>query len=49
VEDVFLASLQRAIHISSLRRKVACQNEALERYARSFEERDSGSCLCCCY
>jgi hypothetical protein len=32
VEDVFLAWPQRAIHICSLSRKVACQNEALERY-----------------
>jgi CheY-like chemotaxis protein len=38
VEDVFVAWLQRAIHISSLGRRVARQNVALERYARNWEQ-----------
>ena len=37
-QDVFLAWLTRAVHITSLSRRVRRQNEALERYARALEQ-----------
>ncbi len=37
-EEVFLAWLTRAVHITSLSRRVRRQNEALERYARALEQ-----------